>query len=265
MNSKTMGVVLISVISAISMGTQARTSRPDGSGFEAYRIIIQKNMFSPSRGIEQRKGQEVESARQEAEVAARSRIKVVGIIARDDPFSSIAIIEDNGRHRTCRIGDTVGPMMILDIGRQQIVFTSSGGTWVAEIEPGDPDRRTVGPQTDTTTAHEVGSQPMESGFSGRRVPIHRAQVPRLVRGAKFVADVKNGRIRGLRLTEDFMGLKEGDLVTFVGRQSLSTRYPRQKLWQMGRKYSSCREAMPEIQIVVERDNRELEFVLCPHS
>jgi len=66
----------------------------------------------------------------------------------------------------------------------------------------------------------------------------------------------------LRLTKDFMGLREGDRVTRVGLQSLCTHRPGQKLWQIARKYSGYSKDMPEIPIIVERGGRELEFVLC---
>lgn len=265
MNPKTIGIVIVGIVSVVSMGTETQTSRQEPPDFEAYRIIMKRNMFNPARGIDARQEEKIEPGRREVEAAARARIKVIGIVGRDDPFSSVAIIEENGRHRMCRIGDTVGVMMVVDIRSQETVFNGPGGEWIAGIQPAASGRRAVPSQADPAMADDGGDERTPSRFSGRRVPIHRAQVPRLVRSAKFVADVENGTTRGLRLTEDFMGFKEGDRVIYVGRQSLCTRCPRQKLWQIARKYGSRPDAMPEIQVVVERGNRELEFVLCPYS
>lgn len=265
MNPKTIGVIIVSLISVVSVGTEMRTSSRDLPSFEEYRVILERNMFSPRRGIDERKGEKAEQEQQQAEAAARASIKVVGIVRLDNSLSSIAILEEDGKHRMCRVGDTVGGMMILDIRSQEIVFNSPGGKWVAEIQPGTPSYRAVPRQADAATADEIGAGHAASGLVGRRVPIPKAHVPRLARSVKFVADEEGGAIKGLRLTEDFMGLKEGDRVTYVGRQSLRTSHPRQKLWQIAKKYGSCHEEMPEIQVVIERGGRELEFVLCPYS
>lgn len=261
MNPKAMGIILAGLISVISVGTETRTSSGDLPSLEHYRVILERNMFNPRRGVDERKDQDAEREQRQAETAGRASIKVVGIVRMDDALSSIAIIEEGGRHRLCRVGDTIGIMMVLDIRRQEIVFQGPGGRWVAEIEPGTPTYRATLPQTEA--ADERGRA--TSSLSGRRVPIRKAQVSGLARSGGFVADVEGGTARGLRLTEDLMGLKEGGRVTYVGRQSLCTNHPRQKLWQIAKKYGACHDEMPEIQIVIERGGRELEFVLCPYS
>jgi hypothetical protein len=60
-----------------------------------------------------------------------------------------------------------------------------------------------------------------------------------------------------------MGLREGDRVTHVAGQSLHTKHPKQKLLQITRKYRQYGRDMPEIPVVIERENKKLELVLVP--
>ena len=87
----------------------------------------------------------------------------------------------------------------------------------------------------------------------------------MARKLPLVTHVDGGEVKGLRLTQDIMGLKEGDRLTHVGGQSLCTRRPKQRLWQIASKYRQYGKEMPEIPVVVERDAGTLEFVLVPPS
>ncbi len=265
MGSRTMSIVVAAVFSIVCVATERPTPSGGPAGLRPYRVIWERNMFSPTRGTDEQQEEEAERERQAEEAAARARIKVIGIVRRDDFYSSIAIVEANGRQRLCRTGDLVSGMLVLAIRSREVVFESAAGRWIAEIQPAMRDRRVDVAQIET------GGAPADSasgGFSvhpGRRLPIPRGEVRRLARSVKFVPDVEGGATRGLRLTEDFIGLKEGDRVTHVGCQSLCTEHPRQKLWQIARKYAACREETVEIQVVVIRENRTIEFVLCPYS
>jgi hypothetical protein len=85
----------------------------------------------------------------------------------------------------------------------------------------------------------------------------------LARELPLVRAVEDGRVAGLRLTQDVMGLREGDRVTHVAGQSLHTKRPKQKLLQITRKYRQYGREMPEIPVVVERDDRQMKLVLVP--
>jgi hypothetical protein len=96
-----------------------------------------------------------------------------------------------------------------------------------------------------------------------RVPVGAAEIRYLALSLPVARCVENGHVRGLRLTGDVMGLREGDRVIEVAGQSLCTQRPRQKLLQMAWKYRQSREAMPEIPVVVQRADQRLELVLVP--
>lgn len=265
MNSKATGIILAGLISVVFAGAQTLSSSRDLSNFEEYRVIFERNMFNSSRGVGEQKDEKAEHGLQQIQAAARANIKVVGIVRRDNSLSSIAILEENGKHRMCRVGDTVGAMTILDIRSRDIVFGDPAGQWVAEIQPSGPSRRTVLAQGGTVTADAIGAGRAVPGLSGRRVPIPKTQVSDMARSVKFVAAMEGGTTKGLRLTQDFNVLREGDIVTYVGRQSLRTSQPKQKLWQIVRKYAACQGEMPEIQVGIERDGTELQFVFSPYS
>jgi len=261
MHARIVGIVLVGALSASYGDTEARTHPQDVPGFREYRVIFEKNMFKPRRGADQRE----ERARQDQKSVAAAEptdIKVVGIVKMDDSLSSIAIIEADGRHRLCRIGDVVGTMVVRDIRRDGIVFETPGGRWIAEIEPGATGRRSVMPQAERAIADAASTRRNRMSLARSRLRIKAAEIPHLVRSAGLVADARGGAGKGLRLTKNFMGLREGDRVTHVGRQSLGTDRPGQKLWQIARKYSGYGKDMPEIPIIVERGGLELEFVLC---
>ncbi|MBN1362838.1 MAG: hypothetical protein JW993_19725 [Sedimentisphaerales bacterium] len=258
------GLLIVGIVALVSVGTEVQTSPGESPGFERYRVISEKNIFNPRRGAEERPAETLERRRLEAEAAARARIKVVGIVKRDDYLSSVAIVQIDDRLRLCRPGDVVVGMLVLDISSQEVTFEGDGGRWHAQIEPG-----TVGNRALTLRGEPAGVDAAPDGglssYADRRVPIPKAQMSRLARSGRFVVDTEGGATRGLRLTEDFMGLKEGDRVTAVGRQSLCAGRPRQRLWQMARKYAADREETLEIQVVVERGNTTLHLVLCPYS
>lgn len=222
-------------------------------------------MFSSRRGAPEQKNEQAERGMQQAQAAAQASIRVVGIVRRDNSLSSIAIVEENGILRTCRIGEAVGAMMVLDIRSREIVFGGPAGQWVAEIQSSGPGRRPALAQGAPAMAEAIGAGHAASDLAGRRVPIHQTQVLDLAQTAKFVVDMEGGTANGLRLTEDFSILRAGDIVTYVGRQSLRTNYPKQKLWQIARKHATGYGEAPEIQVAIERDGRELQFVLCPYS
>jgi hypothetical protein len=252
--------VIVGVVMAVSaIGAQTQAPTGDAADFQDYRVIFERNIFKARRSSD--RGQE--KAGQEPSPpspAAPTDIRVVGVIQRDDPRSSIAIIEEGDRQRMCRVGDTVGTTVIRDIGRESLVLESAGGRWIAEIQPGTIRHR---PATPTPTDPVSPRQSLRR-LAGGRLPVKAAEIPHLVGRVGRVVDVHDEGQRGLRLTRDFLGLREGDCVTRVGCQSLRTRHPRQRLWQIARKYSTYGGKMPEIPILVERGGVELEFVLGPY-
>lgn len=264
MNPRTVIIILMGIVSMSSLGTEAERYPRDMAGFREYRVIGQKNIFRPRRDIDEGRG-EPERGQHVGAEAALADIKVVGIIKMDGFLSSIAVIEEDGRQRLCRVGDIVAGMVIAAIGSHELIFETLEGKWVMEIEPGTVDYRATTSQAERAMAHAARGRSTSPGAAGRRLPINAAKLAPLIGTVGLVTAREGDTVKGVRLTQNFMGLREGDCVTYVGRQSLCTRYPRQKLWQIARKYSACSEEMPEIPIVIERNGIELEFVLCPVS
>ena len=262
MGRRTLSLVLAGLISIVCLGAPAVT--PKTVGFEAYEIIGRQNVFSSQRGLPPAQEPPAPEA-PVPDLGMRVSINVVGIVKTASSETTFAIIEENGRHRMCRIGETVCGMLILDIDAEEVIFEDPGGPWGKRIQPPVPGGGIPAPRLAPAPVETVVARGDASTLSGRRLPIRAASVPTVVRRIGLVTDVRDGATRGLRLTEDFMGLREGDCITFVGSQSLRTEHPRQKLWQIARKYGACHGPLPDIPVVVERDNREMEFVLHPFS
>lgn len=261
----TVGVVLLAVISVSSVGREAGRDEQAVPSFDEFLVIPERNMFSfrrwPSKK-EEKAGMEHGFALTTSPI----NIEVIGIVKTSDSLSSIAIIKDHGRHVLCRVGDTVGGMLITEIRTSEIFFETAAGTRIAKIQPGLTPSGVVIPELRRrATADSIPVLARSAFGAGRRVPINVTQIKHLARTLPLVTHREKGRVRGLRLTEDVMGLREGDRVTAVGGQSLHTRYPKQKLLQITRKYRQYGREMPEIPLVVERDDQKLELVLVPIS
>jgi type II secretory pathway component PulC len=258
------GLIIVGILAASYASTETQTHSREVPSFQKYQVISEKNMFSPRRGV----GRKEEKAGEKQPPGSASLppdIRVVGIVRMDDSPSSIAIVEEGGRHRLCRIGDTVGAAIIRDIRRDTLVLETPGGRWIAEIQPGTMSRQIVTPQVQRAIARPAPARRSPTVSRGRRLPIKAAEIPRLARDVWAVIETREDEAKGLRLARDFMDLREGDRVTHVRGQSLRTGHPKQKLWQIARKLSMCGEQMPEVSILVERGDTTLEFVLSPSS
>jgi len=252
--------IVFSLSASVFLVTGAiQAGPPDRADFEKYRVIVERNMFAPHRATESKP----DTAAQIANEPDRPDIRVVGIVRMSDPYSSIAIIANGGRHRLCRVGDSIGPMILRSIREQDIVFETPSGHWLAEIEPGaivyPPGTM---PQFDPTVPGFVAAPQQSGSGARRRLPVRAVEIRQLAR-AGLVVYRENGAVRGLQLTRDALGLKQGDRVTHVDGQALCTRRPRQKLWQIVRKHSASKERGAEIHVVVERNDRTLEFLVTP--
>lgn len=255
-------VIVATAILAVSLVGRGLGREEEIPAFDEYLIIPERNMFSSSR---QPSGQ-AQRAEREPRVAAATMpegLEVIGIVKTSDPLSSIVVIKDHGRHVPCRVGDRIGDMVITDIRTSEIFFESPGGTRIARIQPGMLLDRPRLPQRPGATPASVRPPVAVASGRGRRVPIHAAEFRHLARELPIATCVEDGRVRGLRLTQDIMGLREGDRVTHVAGQSLHTKHPKQKLLQITRKYRQYGRDMPEIPVVIERENKKLELVLVP--
>lgn len=251
--------VVFSLGASLFLVTPAtRAGSSERADFEKYRVIIERNMFAPHRATESKPG----TAAQVPDDPGHPDVHVVGIVRMNDPYSSIAIIANGGRHRLCRVGDSIGPMILRSIRDQDIVFETPSGHWLAEIEPGAIVYPGAVPQFDPTVPGFVAAPPQPGSGRQKRLPVRAVEVKQLAR-AGLVTYSENGAVRGLELTRDAFGLKAGDRVTHVDGQSLCTRRPKQKLWQIVRKHSASKERGAEIHVVVERNNRTLEFLVAP--
>lgn len=255
-------VIVGLAILAVSLVGQGLSGEEKVPAFREYLIIPERNMFS-SRRQASKKVQKIEREPRVATTTVPEGIEVIGIVKTGDALSSIAIIKDHGRHVPCRVGDRVGGMVITDIRTSEIFFESAEGTRIAKIQPGKASDRPSMPKRQRAVPEPVPTRVAVASLSGRRVPIRAREVRHLASQLPLVTHVEDGRVRGLRLTQDAMGLREGDRVTHVGGQSLHTKYAKQKLLQMTRKYRQYGKEMPEIPVVVERDSRKLELVLVP--
>jgi type II secretory pathway component PulC len=246
---------------ALFMMVTARTeaNAPRNAGFERFRVIAEKNIFGRHRRAEK----QTEARSDPTERAAvRPDVHLIGIVRTSDPLVSIAIIETDGRQRLCRVGDQIGTLILRSIRDHDIVFETPGGHWLAEIEPGTPLHPDPVPRRPSTPAGFVEAMRPSGADPRPRLPIRAADVKRLAR-AGLVACRENGVVKGVELTHDAMGLKQGDRLTHVAGQALSSRRPRQKLWQIVRKHAATRQRPAGIHVVVERNRRKIEFLLTP--
>ena len=252
---------------ASSIGTPADSSEAEVPAFNEFLVIPQRNIFrSQNRvdaGARAARGQE-----ELAPAAALASIEVIGIIKTADPLSSMVIVIDNGRHVPCRVGDRVAGMLITEIRASEVFFETADGTRIVRIQSCkapdsglDSGRRLVDSGMRTRPPATIVQR--RSAGGGFRVSVGAADIHYLVRRLPLAKHVENGRVRGLRLTGDVMGLREGDCVIQVGGQSLCTRRPRQKLLQMTWKYRQSGGEVPEIPVVVERAEQRIELVLVP--
>ncbi|HPC95924.1 MAG TPA: type II secretion system protein N [Sedimentisphaerales bacterium] len=253
-----LGILLWASLSLSLVASATLAGLPDNSSFERFRVIADKNIFARCRAADPKS----DVVPQVQTDPGLPNICLVGIVRTSDPYSSIAVIADGGRHRLCRIGDSVGSMILRSIRDHDIVFETPSGHWVAQIEPGTPaQHRMISPPGPTTPGFVAA--PQESAPGGRkRLPVRAIEVEQLARTG-LITYRENGTVRGLELTRDALGLKAGDRVTHVDGQALCTRRPKQKLWQIVRKHSASRERGTEIHVVVERNSRTLEFLVAP--
>jgi len=264
-NLGTVGLVVLAIVSVSSVGREVDRDEQEVPAFDEFLVIPERNMFS-SRRQASRREEQTPVAHRFAATTAPATIEVIGIVKTSDSLSSIAIIKDHGRHVPCRVGDTVGGMLITEIRTSEIFFETASGTRIAKIQPGlMPDGVVIPEIRRRATAEPLPVLARSASGAGRRVPINVTQIRHLARTLPLVTHREEGRVKGLRLTQDVMGLREGDRVTAVGGQSLHTRYPKQKLLQMTRKYRQYGREIPEIPVVVERDDKKLELVLVPIS
>lgn len=250
-----LAISLLGIVMVCAVGA----TPDDDSGFERFRVIAERSIFAKSPCAI------ADVADRESDVAADATtvdIRLVGVVKASDPLLSIAIVEEGGRHRLCHIGDEIGTLILRSIRDHDIVFESPAGHWLAEIEPGTILQRGVVPQIRPSADGFVQApQPVVTG-SRRRLPVRAVDIRQLAK-AGLVAHTENGMVRGLRLTHDAFGLKEGDRVTSVDGQALCTARPKQKLWQIVRKHSASKERVQGIPVVVERNNQTLEFLVAP--
>ncbi len=250
-----LAISLLGIVMVCAVGA----TPDDDSGFERFRVIAERSIFAKSsRTI-------AEVVDRESEVAAGATavdIRLVGVVKASDPLLSIAIVEEGGRHRLCHIGDEIGTLILRSIRDHDIVFESPAGHWLAEIEPGTILQRGAVPQTVAPADGFVQAPPAVVTGSQRRLAVRAVDIRQLAK-AGLVAHTENGTVRGLRLTHDAFGLREGDRVTSVDGQALCTARPKQKLWQIVRKHSASRERVSGIPVVVERNNQTLEFLVAP--
>jgi hypothetical protein len=262
LNLRGMVIVGLAMVAVSLVGQGLGQDEEEVPAFDEYLIIPERNMFSSRR---QASGA-VQQVKREPRVAATAvpeGIEVIGIVKTGDALSSIVIVKDHGRHVPCRVGDRVGGMVITDIRTSEVFFESPEGTRIAKIQPGKASDRPTMRKGRRAAPGSAPARVAVASLSGRRVPIRAREVRHLASQLPLVTHVEDGRVRGLRLTQDAMGLREGDRVTHVGGQSLHTKYAKQKLLQITRKYRQYGKEMPEIPVVVERDNRKLELVLVP--
>jgi len=260
-NFRGMVIVGLALLAVSLVGQGLGQEEEEVPAFDEYLIIAERNMFSSSRQAS-RAGQNTRTPAV-TPITVPEGIEVIGIVKTSDALSSVVIVKDHGRHVPCRVGDRIGDMVITEIRPSEIFFESPEGTRIAKIQPGVPSDRLRVPRYQRPAPEPAPAQVTVASRFGRRVPIHANQIKHLARALPLVKDVEDGRVTGLRLTQDVMGLREGDRVTHVAGQSLHTKYPKQKLLQITRKYRQYGREMPEIPVVVERDNRKVRLVLVP--
>jgi hypothetical protein len=261
---KTLAILVLGVLALFSVGAEKGETGSEVPAFGEFLVIPERNMFSSRRGVG-RNGAETGQEWRSATPATPTSIEVVGIVKTNGPQSSIAVMTDQGRYLLGRVGDTVGGMLITDIRTSKVFFETPEGTRIVQLQPGMIRGGVVMPEAPGTPPDLLPARGRLASSAGRRLPLDAADIRGLARRLPLVTHVDGGEVKGLRLTRDIMGLKEGDRLTQVGGQSLCTRRPKQRLWQIASKYRQYGKEMPEIPVVVERDDGTLEFVLVPPS
>jgi hypothetical protein len=253
-----LSIIFAGIIIVSPAATHAETDARADRNFERFRVIAERSMFGRHRAGEET----AESPPEDPGVTIGANIKLIGIVKMSNPLSSIAVIEEDGRHKLCHVGDQVGTLILRSIRDHDIVFESPGGHWLAEIEPGTTLHRGAVPGFVPPAGGFVQTpDPPAFGYR-RRLPVRAVDIKRLA-NAGLVTHTENGVVKGLRLTRDALGLREGDRVTCVDGQDLCTRRPKQKLWQIVHKHSASRDRAAEIHVVVQRNNQTLEFLVAP--
>jgi type II secretory pathway component PulC len=123
--------VLLNVVLAVGVflslaASAADAGSPDDGDFERFRAIAEKNMFARRRAADPKP----QTAPQVVNEPALPDIRLVGIVRMSDPYSSIAIIAAGGRHRLCRVGDSVEGLILRSIRDHDIVFETPSGHWL---------------------------------------------------------------------------------------------------------------------------------------
>jgi len=260
----TIVLVILAVMAAAAIGNGATGNDEEVPAFHEFRIICERNVFSATRSPNTAEHEPAPKSRR-ASAVTELTVDVVGIIKTSNRRSCIAIIQDNDRQLLCRIGDTVAGMLLTDIRASEVFFEAPDGTQIARIKPGTTRRRAIAADGPPASGKPRRVPQRRPSPVGRRLPLGAAEVRDLTRKLPLVARVEDGEVLGLQLTRDAIGLKKGDRVTHVGHQSLCTHRPKQRLWQIASKYRQHGAALPEIPLVVKRDNSEFEFVLVPSS
>lgn len=249
-------IVFLGAVSLLLAAAPIEAGPDDDDAYARFRVIAEKNMFARRQGA----AEQGEEPADTSPAAPFVKIKLVGIVRRSNPLSSIAIIEEGGQHHLYRVGDRIGTLILRSIRDHDIVFETPHGLWLAEIEPSATQQRDAPSQR----------RPPRNGFvrgPDRAVPSRHGRLPLRVVEVKKLAQAgltpyaENGTVKGLELTRDIMGLQQGDRVTHVSGQALRTRRPRQKLWQIVRKHSISGTPSPGIPVVIERNQQEIEFVI----
>jgi len=259
-----LGLLVPLLVGAASLGSRTEADASEVPAFEEYLVIPERNIFG-STGRAGRRGARAAAEHQSTPEGTLVDVEVIGIVKTGDPLSSIAIIKDRGRHVPCRVGDRIGGMLITAIRPSEVFFEGETGTRVAKIQPGMTSGRRAVPEMRKPDSKPRIAFANSTPQAGRRVPINATEIRHLARTFPLAPHREDGQVKGLRLTQDIMGLREGDRVTAVAGQSLNTKYPRQKLLQITRKYRQYGREMPEIPVVVERDKKKLQLVLVPFS
>ena len=259
----TAGVLALALVAAGSIGGEAIASDEEVPAFHHFRIISERNIFSPRRRVGGT-SEEVSRQRAAASAVTTADIDVVGIVKTGSRRSSIAIVESDGKHLLCRVGDTVSGLLLTEIRAAEVFFEAPDGTQIARIKPGVVRNRAVATETPSATdrSFDTGQQhdPMRTG---RRLPVDPVEIKDLTKKLPLVARTEDGQVLGLQLTRDVMGLREGDRLTHVGGQSLCAGRPCQRLWQIASKYRQYGTVIPEIPLTVERNSATFDFVLVP--
>jgi type II secretory pathway component PulC len=254
---------ILATMAAISVSGQAVATDEEVPAFDDFRIISERNIFSARSRVgrtEEKRGQK----RASAPAATIADINVVGIVKTGSRRSSIAVVESDGKHLLCHVGDTVAGLLLTEIRASEVFFEAPDGTQTARIKPGVVRDRAIATEPPPVTNGPFdASRRHHPERTGRRLPVDPVEIKDLTKKLPLVARVEDGQVLGVQLTRDVMGLREGDRLVHVGGQSLCAGRPCQRLWQIASKYRQCGTFVPEIPLTVERNSSTFEFILVP--